>query len=199
MNRTAALLGVLVGVVALAGATYFTLRADERMPAASDTGPPANAPLVDEAPDGVRRPAPEAVQEPRAAVEDPAAPVVEPPPPTAPLEPSVVDPLGDSSTWPAEYENKPLEVLVADEKRLSEEHMAEMDAEIDRRFRDGEVLTYRQGEVPKPPRTAIHQVGRGDETHMRVVWMDVYADARFFRKQQKSNWLREEIRRRSQR
>ncbi|MBK8178986.1 MAG: hypothetical protein IPK67_08875 [Planctomycetes bacterium] len=116
---------------------------------------------------------------------------------TAPIqEPTAsFDLLGQPADWPSWYAGKSIEELALEEQRLRGEHKLELAAEIDKRFAEGRVETYRQGEQPATPIYGV-RAGRGDDTHMRFVDMDSTRDPSFFRKEKLANWLLEELRRR---
>lgn len=188
-NRSVGLLGLGV-VVGLAALLYFAAVSPSvsRLPSRSERvdSPPIarNADLLEvpRAELGTRQidslPALEPV--PTVVSETPAVPVP-------------IDTVGSPDSWPAEYANKSVEALLADEVRLRAEDGAEMAAEIEKRFAEGRVETFRQDERPTERVTFGRLVGRGDETHIRYVEIDPRYDPQFFRKSSKANWLKAEI------
>lgn len=204
MHRSATLALVTVALAALAAGTFVALRggpaaavasgADPRLPPPDPVDASASAPPsgwdARSVVDGPLEPpvASKASPDPQAAAATD--------PPAAAAEPNA-DTLGDPSSWPAEYAGKPRSVLVEDERQLRLEHDSELMAEIDRRFREGLVTTYRRDEEPREPPRVLVSAMRGDETHVRYVWLDPSTDPASFRKMEKANWILEELRRRA--
>jgi hypothetical protein len=101
--------------------------------------------------------------------------------------------VGTKGDWEIEYANSPLSTLIADEVRLRGEYKQEMETEVERRFEQGRYTLYRHEEWP--PKNELHTVvaGRGDEAGVKAVFLDPWTDPEVFRKEQKANWLLEQI------
>ncbi len=190
-NRIVGLLGL--GVFAgLAGLLYFARESPSVLPSRSEQV---------ESPALARNA--ELLEVPRAELgtrQSDSLPALEPVPPlvtATPAQPAPIDTVGAPDSWPAEYANKPVEALIADEVRLRAEDEAEMVAEIEKRFAEGRVETFRQGEQAKERVTWGRLVSRGDETHIRYVDIDPRYDPQFFRKSSKAVWLKVEIQKRT--
>jgi hypothetical protein len=108
-------------------------------------------------------------------------------------KPDALPDLGGPDQWAVEYSRKDTSVLVEDEARLRQEAKADLDAEIERRFRDGRVTTYRSGTQPIDGVTNGVRVGRNDGVWMRYVDIDPLREPDLFAKELKASWLRAEI------
>jgi hypothetical protein len=119
---------------------------------------------------------------------------------TAPVLPALVPPppesLGNASTWPGEYANKPIADLIADEARLNREFEKDIDAEFEKRFKDGRYVSYPQGSQPMEGKTWGILRAQGDENTVKYVDLDPRIEPELFIKQEKALWLRGEIARR---
>lgn len=190
----------VVAVVALlalgAAATTYLLRASG--PAATEAASPNVA-------------APESRLERGPVLESPqrapaADPIVEPapraePPPIAPELPKVVAvDVGDRSTWPAEFANHSIPELEAEAKRLREELDKEIDAEFERRYREGPYESFAPG-IPPPSAqgaTVRYERGRLEGDVYKRVTLDEASAPELLRKEDKWLWLTGEIWRRRQ-
>jgi hypothetical protein len=112
------------------------------------------------------------------------------------LPPTVRELIGTRDSWPAEFANKSLAELIAAAERLSEEFTSEINAEVERRFQDGQYVTYAQGAQPLQGSSSGITVGRGDENTIKYVDIDPRNDPELFLKQSKALWLQGEIARR---
>lgn len=101
--------------------------------------------------------------------------------------------LGDRTTWPMEYANKPLADLIADEAHLRQEFEKDIDAECEKRFQDGRNVSYRAGSQPLQGSTSGIQRGKRFDDTYKVVDLDPRVEPELFVKQDKANWLLGEI------
>jgi hypothetical protein len=130
------------------------------------------------------------------AVEEQPEPEDSRPPTPVALPPTVRELIGTRGSWPVEFANKPLAELIAAAERLSEEFTSEINAEVERRFQDGQYVTYAQGAQPLQGSSSGITVGRGDENTIKYVDIDPRNDPELFLKQSKALWLQGEIARR---
>jgi hypothetical protein len=188
-----ALIAVGIALLTLGAALYLSIRTSSGAAAPAAPGRALDSAIVDPASD--------------MALESPERQpsVVDEPVPVTSSTPTAVDaksplakpePIGDWASWPSEYATRPLEVLVADEAKLRLEAKSDMDAEIEQRFKDGRYVEYPQGSQPTSQPTFGMLVGRGDSTSIKYVNIDPRIDPQFFVKEEKANWLVEEIARR---
>ncbi len=123
----------------------------------------------------------------------PAERVASTPPTAPPSPPSVPVPIGTEADWEREFAGKSREELLQAEKQLLAEFRAEVELEAERRFAAGEYEVYPQGEPPNEPVFgALFE--RGDELAVRRVNIHPVRDAKFFDKEVKAVWLREQAR-----
>jgi len=118
-------------------------------------------------------------------------------PVAAPAPPEVV---GDPNSWPAEYASKPLADLIADQARLNEEFEKDIEAEFEKRFKDGRCETRpydMQSLLGKRKVSGFYQ-GRKVENTYQSVTLDPSAEPDVFIKRTKAGWLCGEIIRRQQ-
>jgi hypothetical protein len=123
-------------------------------------------------------------------------PATEPAPAQPVPAPAVPKPVGDPASWPAEYANKSLEELVADRKRLEEEFKQDIEAEVQRRFKDGRCESYPSGSEPKSGKTSGIYRGQLFGNTYKTVNLDPSVEPDLFIKQEKAGWLYWEIYRR---
>jgi hypothetical protein len=204
-NRTAILLaigvggmGLVIGLLVSRSSVQAALeeaRAAARMAneaAASREKAIAQEPPVLERPDN-RVPAltesPKA-PEPPIATSSPVAP--------ATPAPSQHESLGDETTWPSEYANKPLADLIADEARLMEEFKKDLDAEFEKRFKDGRCETRPydlQSLLGKKTISGAYRGRKVGDTYQSVL-LDPRVEPDLFIKEDKASWISGEIIRR---
>jgi hypothetical protein len=202
-NRTAVLLAIGVGGMGLVigllisrssvQAAIEEARAAARMAneaAASREKPVAQEPPVLERPDNR---VPELTESPKAP--EPLTATSSPATPDAPA-PSQPESLGDRTTWPTEYANKPLADLIADRERLEKEFEKDIDAEFEKRFKDGRCETYPYGSQPKLGKLHGPYSGRKVGDTYQSVYLDPSVEPDLFIKQDKAGWLYGEIIRR---
>lgn len=139
--------------------------------------------------------APVARAEPLPPVVQPTEPAEESSQPSTAPDPAT-RPVTDRLEWPAEYADKAVEDLVADEARLRTEFKAEIAAERERRFKSGEYVVYLHSEWAQrrnEPTYGITET-RMDENTVLVVSLDPRIEPALFSKQRKADWLLEQIR-----
>jgi hypothetical protein len=126
-------------------------------------------------------------QEPPIATSSPVAP--------ATPAPSEHESLGDRTTWPSEYANKPLADLIADEARLMEEFKKDLDAEFEKRFKDGRCETRPydlQSLLGKRTISGSYRGRKVGDTYQSVL-LDPSVEPDVFIKRTKAVWLSGEI------
>ena len=196
-NRTATLLAIGVAGTGLVIGLLLSRSGDK--PAvdearAAAVAPTSRAHTVEQEPPVLERPdsrAPMLTESPNA----PEPPIQKTSSPYAPPVPvaSQHEALGDPTTWPTEYANKPIADLIADEARLNQEFKQDIDAEFEKRFQDGRNKSYAPGSEPTNAQTWGMQRGRRDGDSYKVVDLDPRVEPDLFVKQNKATWLHGEI------
>ena len=122
--------------------------------------------------------------------------------PIASPAPAPPRPVGDETTWPTEYANKPLADLMADWERLNEEFEKDLKAEFERRIQDGRCETnpYDMQSLLGKRKTSGSgfYCGRKVENTWKAVTFDPSVEPDLFIKRNKAGWLSREIGRRQQ-